>query len=382
MASIHRRKRSQYWWAYWRDAHGHPHCRSTKITTRKEARKVAELWELTAKRKRSARHMREVFSQIYRDTYGQDIPSVTVRQYCERWLDEKRLETSPASLCSYSASVNHFLAFLGERASSDIALVSRADIVAWRSELASHLYRVTVNRHIKTLRSLFKSARRDGYVVDNPLEGVSGIAASQADLEAGRRPFTLPEIQAVLEVADPEWHSLIKFGFYTGQRLTDLALLRWDNMDLTRGEIRFVTRKTHRRVAVPICEPLREHIISLPTPEAPDAPVHPRSSELVTRQGYSSSLSQQFAALLVQTGLRNDTTTHRSRGIGRSARRKREELSFHSLRHSATTMLHELGVPVSVAQALIGHESDAIHESYVGVGMDAMRQAAARLPVI
>jgi integrase len=183
-------------------------------------------------------------------------------------------------------------------------------------------------------------------------------------------------------VADPEWHSLIKFGFYTGQRLTDLALLRWDNLDLARGEIRFVTRKTHRRVAVPICEPLREHIISLPTPEAPDAPVHPRSSELVTRQGYSSTLSQQFAALLVQAGLRNDTTTHRSRGIGRSVRRKREELSFHSLRHSATTMLHELGVPASVAQALIGHDSDATHESYVGVGMDAMRQAAARFPVI
>jgi integrase len=337
---------------------------------------------MAAKRKKSAQHVREIFNQIYRDAYGQDIPSITVRQYCERWLAEKRLETSPASLCSYRASVNHFLEFLGERASSDIALISRSDIVAWRSELASRLFRVTTNRHLKTLRSVFKNARRDGYVADNPLEGVSGVAASQVDLETGRRPFAMLEIQAVLAVADPEWQSLIKFGFYTGQRLTDIALLRWDNIDVERNEVRFVTRKTHRRVALPICEPLREHIISLPIPDFPDAPVHPRSSELVTRQGYSSSLSQQFAALLVRAGLRADTTTHRGRGIGRSARRKREELSFHSLRHSATTMLHELGVPVSVAQALIGHDSDAIHESYVGVGMDAMRQAAAKLPAL
>jgi integrase len=382
VASIHRKKRSPYWQAYWRDESGRPHCRSTKQRTRKEAQRVADLWEMAAKRKKSAKHVREVFNQIYRDSYGQDISAIAVRQYCERWLAEKRLETSPASLCSYSASVNHFLEFLGERTSADIALISRSDIVAWRSELASRLFRVTINRHLKTLRSVFKNAKRDGYVADNPLEGVSGVAASQTDLETGRRPFDLTEIQAVLAVADPEWQSLIKCGFYTGQRLTDIALLRWDNIDLERNEIRFVARKTHRRVAVPICEPLREHIISLTTPDSPDAPVHPRSSELVTRQGYSSSLSQQFAALLVRAGLRADTTTHRSRGIGRSARRKREELSFHSLRHSATTMLHELGVPVSVAQALIGHDSESSHQNYIGVGMEAVRQAAGRLPAL
>jgi hypothetical protein len=34
------------------------------------------------------------------------------------------------------------------------------------------------------------------------------------------------------------------------------------------------------------------------------------------------------------------------------------ELSFHSLRGTATTLLHEAGVPSSVAEALIGHDGE------------------------
>src|SRR6266478_5306595 len=45
--------------------------------------------------------------------------------------------------------------------------------------------------------------------------------------QAKRRPFTAAEIQSIMSVADPEWQSLIKFGLYTGQRLSDLAPLTW-----------------------------------------------------------------------------------------------------------------------------------------------------------
>jgi integrase len=383
MASIHRKKRSPYWQAYWRDESRRPHCRSTKQRTRKEAQRVADLWELTCKRKKNARHIREVFAAIYRDAYGQDIPSVTFRQFSEKWLNEKRVEATASSIRSYTTTVNHFIDFLGERADADLSLISRDDIVKWRADLVSRLYYVTANRHVKTLRSLFKCAKRDGFVTENPLEGVSAAAASQAGLDGSRRPFTLTEIQTVLSLADDEWKSLIRLGFYSGQRLSDLAFLRWTNIDLERGEIRFVARKTNRRVVIPICDPLREHLLSLPAPDSPDAPLHPRASGLVNRQKSASALSHQFAQLLVEAGLRSDDSiTHRNRGIGRSARRRREELSFHSLRHSATSILHESGVAPSAVKALVGHDSNAVHESYIDIGMAALRDAAARLPAI
>jgi len=44
--------------------------------------------------------------------------------------------------------------------------------------------------------------------------------------------------------------------------------------------------------------------------------------------------------------------------------------------------LHEAGVPAAVAQALIGHDSEAMHELYVSVGREALEKAAAALPEI
>jgi integrase len=385
MASIHRKKRSPYWQAYWRDEHGHPHCRSTKQRTRKEAQRVADLWELTAKHKKNAHHIREVFSQIYRDTYGQDLPSVTFRKFAQKWLDEKQLEVAASSVDGYSTTVARFINFLGERADADISLISRDDIIAWRSTLAGCLHPATTNKHLRKLRSVFRTAKRDGYVVDNPLEAVSAVAASQPDSQTGRRPFSLPEIKSLLEIASGEWKSLIRLGFFSGQRLGDLATLRWSNVDLAKNEIRFVARKTNRRLLIPICEPLRDHLLSLSAPDCPDAPLHPHACELVRRQRSTSGLGKEFACLLVEAGLRRPDSlslTHSSRGSGRSARRRREELSFHSLRRSASTVLSELGVPVSVAQALIGHDSTAVHESYISVGIAALRDAASRLPAL
>jgi site-specific recombinase XerD len=57
-------------------------------------------------------------------------------------------------------------------------------------------------------------------------------------------------------------------------------------------------------------------------------------------------------------------------------------LSFHSLRHTATTVLHEGGVPAAVAQALIGHDSEASHQIYVTVGDEALLKASTVFPDI
>jgi len=40
----------------------------------------------------------------------------------------------------------------------------------------------------------------------------------------------------------------------------------------------------------------------------------------------------------------------------------------------------QAGVPAAVAQAMIGHDSEAIHQHYVSVGWTALEQAAASLP--
>src|SRR5215475_6393841 len=105
MASVRKGPRSQYYHAYWRDSSGRAHCRSTRERIKKAAQQVADVWELASKRKKTARQIREVFNQIYRDAYGREVPSITFKAYTDRWLAEKRIETAEASASAYAATV-------------------------------------------------------------------------------------------------------------------------------------------------------------------------------------------------------------------------------------------------------------------------------------
>jgi integrase len=199
---------------------------------------------------------------------------------------------------------------------------------------------------------VFKSARRDCLITEDPTEFVEPVRRERASQI--KRSFTLPELRSVLELASDEWRSMILFGLYSGQRLGDVATLRWNNLDLLRNELRLSTRKTGKTMILPLA---------------------------VERQHKTGNLSNQFADLLAAAGLR-EKKNHKSAGKGRGSRRDVEALSFHSLRRTATTMLHEDGVPAAVAQALIGHDSEAMHELYISVGSEALQKAAAALPEI
>ena len=194
-----------------------------------------------------------------------------------------------------------------------------------------------------------------------------------------RRPFTVPEIRKVIEVADKEWKSLILFGLYTDQRLADLATLRWDNIDLPRNEIRIKTRKTGKRLAIPVAPALKTHIKSLAA--AREGYLHPKAAATVTSQKRSGTLSNQFADLLAQAGLR-DKAPHRSKGKGRDAKRSSNGLSFHALRHTAVSLLKDAGVPEAVVMELVGHDSEAMSVHYTHVGTEALAKAVAALPEI
>ncbi len=183
-------------------------------------------------------------------------------------------------------------------------------------------------------------------------------------------------------VAAPEWQRLIKFGLYTGQRLGDLASLTWARIDLERNEIRLTTQKTSKPLLIPMAAPLREHLLNLECGDNPRSPVHPNAFEIVTSQnGRTGTLSNQSAELLVDCGLRQ-AQPHRSKGVGRSGKRVGIELSFHSLRHTAVSLLKDAGIPDSVVMALVGHDSAAMSRHYTHVGKESLARATDSLPEI
>jgi len=190
---------------------------------------------------------------------------------------------------------------------------------------------------------IFKAARQERIISEDPSEFVSTTKKAAPKV---RRPFTIVELQSVMAVADDEWKSMIRFGLYTGQRLGDIARLKWGNVDLEKGEIRLVAQKTNKTLVLPIAAPLKQHLESLLAHPGRDEPVHARAFAIVGKQGRSANLSNQFSDLLAKAGLRKKASRTRvAAQAGRAAVRETGELSFHCLRHTAVSMVKEAGAP-------------------------------------
>jgi integrase len=78
--------------------------------------------------------------------------------------------------------------------------------------------------------------------------------------------------------------------------------------------------------------------------------------------------------------LREDRAGTEAPAKGRKQAREGSEISFHSLRHSAVTMLKAAGVSDFIAREIVGHESAAISRQYTHLTTDDKRAAMQRLP--
>jgi integrase len=379
MSFVWKHPQSRFWIARFFDRNGVRRNRSTRSTIRKEAERLAAAFEEAARKKRTARQTREVIADLHKEITGEEIRSSSFREFATSWLERKAPETAKNTHAFYRNATAKFSDFLGEKADADLVDISRDDVLAFRNSEAKQLASKTVNHELKVLRMLFRSARRDGAISDDPSEFVDTIRQSS---ESKRRPFTISELRAVLSNADDEWKSMILFGLYTGQRLGDVATLTWHNVDLLRSEVRLVTKKTGKRLILPIAPPLRAHIESLSAADESDTPLHPRAYAIVTRQGKSGNLSNQFADLLAQAGLRQKKA-HRKMGndgVGRGRGSGAGGLSFHCLRHTAVSMMKDAGIPAAVVMELVGHDSEQMSEHYTHVGKEALQKAANSLP--
>jgi integrase len=381
MASITRRRDSQIWTAFFRDQDGRQHCRSTETTDRKLAQAIADQFEAGASKRRTLAQLQRVLVEMHELVTGEPVNRVTVRAFTKEWLELRKPEIAPRTRHFYAGSAQKFICFLGPKADEPLSTITKGDLIHYRTELAKDLAPKTINHHLKFAKSLFKAARRDELIHDDPGQFIDTVHSRRRERAGSlaRRAFTLAELRAILSEADPEWRSMILFGLYTGQRLGDIASLTWGNIDQEASEIRFVAAKTGRSMILPMAPALAKHVLGLPTPDSLLAPLHPRAYETVQAQGRSGSLSNQFSDLLAQAGLREKKTHHKIRA-GRSARRQSTGLSFHSLRHTATSLLHQAGIPAAVAQAFVGHDSEAIHALYTHIGDENLQKAAYAFP--
>ena len=361
------RDRSPYWYCAYTTADGRRLKKSTKETDRRKAKIICEAFEAAEE---SAKHgtateeqIRRVMNEVLERVTGKRVYDPTVRQWFERWLESEKSAISQSTLERYQQITRDFLKCIGPVADRRLEMVTSDDVLKFRNQLEDEgRAPLTVNLMIKrVLKRAFRIATEEGLIGRNPCATVRPIRDT-GKLEKGT--FTPEQIAKLVEHAEGDWKGLILAGYYTGGRLSDLARLKWANVDLF-GEkcIWFVQKKVQgksrkAKVKIPLHEALEEYLLSRPSSDTPSAPVFP---ELHHKPGSGKSgLSMAFKRIMERAGIPAGVIRERRGAAGRSV----SALSFHSLRHSFNSAMANAGVPQELRMKLTGHSSADMNTVY------------------
>lgn len=186
-----------------------------------------------------------------------------------------------------------------------------------------------------------------------------------------RMPFTGTEIEALLAAAtDPRDRAAILLGAEAGLRLSEVAALRWQAVQLA-ARIVFTIGKGGKARKVPLTDRVIEALSALP-----------RGEESASVLGLSArSVQARFASLCERAGVRREVVV--SRPVADARGKVSEEnytihRSFHSLRHSAGTHLLQAGAGIDVVAKILGHSNVETTMIYRSVDTSELH-AAARL---
>ena len=384
MASLRRLKKSPYWIGCYTKADGTRTQRSTKQRDQRKAQALVDRWQeaekLASEGRLSEAQARRIIGEIYERENTVPLASRSAEDFLRGWAEQRKADSSPKTQASYAQVARDFIVSLGPRASLDISMITKADVAKYRDSVAKRVTKATANNCLKRLRVALGAAVREELSQDNPAAKVTRLHVSH-DEGSLRRPFSVEELRQILRHANGEWRGLTLMGLYTGQRLGDLARMTCNSVDLGERELRFVSRKTGRRMAVPVAQPVIDYLTGLEVGDDTNTPIFPNAHTTASKKHGVAVLSQQFHRILVSAGL----AEHQGRaetGRGHSAKRRVNELSFHCLRHTATTLLKTSGVSAVVAQDIIGHDSEAVSRNYTHIDAETKRAAIAKLPDI
>lgn len=273
---------------------------------------------------------------------------------------------SPGTIAEYRRNASEFLAFLASR-SVDWRAPDRATIRAYLGTLADRgLAASSVAGRLAAVRALYRHALRNGRIDADPLIGV----------RAPRRPARLPRVLSVDEAAslvtaprraegraEPlalRDAALLELLYATGMRISELAGLTMDRLDLERRRLRAFGKGSKERDLVfgePAAAALRTYLAQA----RPALAARATSSGSVFLNARGTPLSARGARMVVERWVTACGVASRT--------------SPHTLRHSFATHMLEGGADLRVVQELLGHANLQTTQIYTHLSDAALRSA-------
>lgn len=358
---------------------GKLHRVSLKCNTRKKAEKKAnELFPIL-----SAKTKEEVATHVGIARKLITTKKMNITDVWENFYSRRSKGTSPGTIKNYERQWNIFCSWLKSKypdvkelkqITSDIAL-EYAEKLNKEDKLSSS----TFNQHRGTLLLIVKSLAKQADIFENVWLEVPRMINEGIS----RKELSENEILNLLAIFDKddfsipykdEMRVLFNIGTWTGLRLGDCVMLKWDSVNLARGFISCTPRKTKRyntNISIPIHPQLKNAIENASQWQEneyvlPKIAVRYKSNP----HGVKVDVMRVFEKCGFVTNIQVDERKQKTNIIG-----------FHSLRHSFVSFCANAGVPLPVVQSIVGHGNPAITRHYIHIGEESVKQAINALPL-
>ena len=293
----------------------------------------------------------------------------------EAWLSRfaqqlELQEFSELSIPDYVRNIRRFLDYLKDRGIGRLTEVDRRILTDYQLEVSLERFRgkplhsSTKRKRLTCVRQFFRYLLQQSAVLQDP---TSELEFPPLLDQLPRDVLTKREMGRLLSAADPQNllglrdRSMLELLYSTGIRVSELASLNVQNLDLRNAELRVRGKRNKERI-VPLGEVAREYL----------------GRYLSASRPYLAP-TEEPALFLSLRGKRFHYTniSFLVRSYGRRAG-IRKRVSPHGLRHTCATHLLQGRADIRHIQRILGHASIATTQRYTRVEITDLKKVLKR----
>ena len=200
-------------------------CKAGEVLTKQE--------EMQRRKVEAEQEERSKLEQASKPTYA---------EYVKLYLKRFEAGHAPGTVVSYRQALERAEKTFGKYKLEDITKGMMRQYITDLQDTSGMKYN-TYNRHYTILRLMFESAVEDGTLVESPMRDLKRPRKSKDEkLSDGidDKAYDETEVTYILNCINKEplrWRALITFMLDTGCRRGEVAGLKWNNVDLSTGEV-------------------------------------------------------------------------------------------------------------------------------------------------